>query len=373
MKFFTYLGNTARFMLLPKERRRLTFYSEGKNYWVHLEDLVEEILSNSNIPVCYISSDEDDPGLKLQFPNYSSFLIDESWFRNWLFENIDTDVMVMTMPDLQKFQVKRSRHPVHYVYVQHSLVSLHMVYRKGAFDHYDTIFCAGPHHIKEMRAMEIEYNLPRKNLIEHGYGRLDKIIATAKMLNKKEESSNVPIHVLIAPSWGPDSIIESIGDQVVDILLEEGFQVTFRPHPETIKFAKNKIDGITKKHSSNPLFNAENNVADQSSLHQSDIMICDWSGSAFDYAFGLFKPVLFIDVPKKINNKNYLDILITPFEVSIRDALGGVISCDQLNELGALIRSINISKNQLKKISQEHVFNLGCSKKVGASALLNLL
>jgi len=85
------------------------------------------MLATSNIPVCYISSGEDDPGLFLEHPNYRTFKIDEGFVRNWLFENIETDVMVMTMPDLHQYQVKRSKHKVHYVYTQHSLVSLHMV------------------------------------------------------------------------------------------------------------------------------------------------------------------------------------------------------------------------------------------------------
>ena len=373
MKYFRYLGNIIRFMQLPKERRRLTFYSEGKNYWAHLGDLVEGVLKNSNIPVCYISSDANDPGLHLQSPNYCSFLIDERWIRNWLFQNIDTEVMVMTMPDLDQFQVKRSRHPVHYVYVQHSLVSLHMAYRKGAFDHYDTLFCAGPHHVKETREMELEYNLPPKTIVEHGYGRLDNIIETAKLQTSQKKHPDTTKHVLVAPSWGPDSIIETIGDQVVDILLKQGFQVTLRPHPETFKSAKDKIDAIIKKHAANQLFSIVDNVAEQESLHQSDIMITDWSGSAFDYAFGLYKPVLFIDVPMKINNKNYLDISRTPFEMSIREVLGGVVQIDELSALGDLVNSINVSADQLRQISQDHVFNLGCSTAAGVRAILNLL
>ena len=63
---------------------------------------------------------------------------------------MDVDVVVMTMPDLNQFQIKRSRFSVHYVHVQHSLVSLHMIYRKGAFDHFDTVFCSY-HHIAEIR------------------------------------------------------------------------------------------------------------------------------------------------------------------------------------------------------------------------------
>jgi len=142
------------------------------------------------MPVCYITSDKDDPGLLIEHPDYRSFKIDEGFIRNWLFENIETDVMVMTMPDLHQYQVKRSKHKVHYVYIQHSLVSLHMVYREGAFDYYDTVFCAGPHHIQEIRAMEAVYNLSPKNLVEHGYGRLDAIIEEEKKQYSVDKKKN---------------------------------------------------------------------------------------------------------------------------------------------------------------------------------------
>ena len=116
---------------------------------------------------------------------------------------MDVDVVVMTMPDLNQFQIKRSRFSVHYVYVQHSLVSLHMIYRKGAFDHFDTVFCSGDHHIAEIRAMESKYKLPRKNLVKHGYGRLDSILSErARRRRSSADRPAVKKHVLIAPSLG---------------------------------------------------------------------------------------------------------------------------------------------------------------------------
>ena len=134
IRFLSHLRSVINFMRLPADCRRLTFYSEGQNYWPHLEGLILEVLAISDLHVSYISSSEDDPGLMLDSPNFSSYLIDDGFVRNWLFENIETDVMVMTMPDINQYQVKRSKHNVHYVYVQHSLVSKHMVYRTGAFD-----------------------------------------------------------------------------------------------------------------------------------------------------------------------------------------------------------------------------------------------
>ena len=373
MSFFRHLRDLVRFMHLPKEKRTLTFYSEGKDYWAHLEGLVGAILVTSDIPICYISSGEDDPGLCLNHSNLQTFMIGDGFIRNWLFENIDTDVMVMTMPDIGKFQVRRSKHKVHYVYVQHSLVSLHMIYRKGAFDHYDTIFCAGPHHVKEIRAMEETYNLPAKNLVEHGYGRLDSIIEEAKKQPQKVKRDGDPLHVLIAPTWGSKGTIESgIGEDVVNQLIAQGYKVTLRPHPQTIKFAKDKVDRIVKKHGKNTMFNYEADIVGQDSLHESDVMISDWSGAALDYAFGLGKPVVFIDVPIKINNPDYKEIDMGPIEIFIREDIGGVVKLEEISNFSKTIEKVTQTKID-KKIISKHVYNLQKSAFYGCEKLKELL
>ncbi len=119
MKLLRHIKNLVDFLQLPKEQREITFYSEGENYWPHLEALVKTLLAMTGNHICYISSSDTDPGLLLDHKNFHAFKTDEGFVRNWLFENIETKVMVMTMPDLNQFQVKRSKHKVHYVYVQH--------------------------------------------------------------------------------------------------------------------------------------------------------------------------------------------------------------------------------------------------------------
>ena len=315
---------------LPKEHRRIVFYSEGKNYWVHLEALIEEFLAQSDVPVVYLSSGADDLGLNFKHARYTSYEIGEGFSRDWLFANIDTEVMVMTMPDLHQYQVKRSKFNVHYVYTQHSLVSLQMVYRPGAFDHFDTVFCSGPHHVQEMRAIEHTRGLAPKKLPEIGYPRLDAILTQAQSNQPVLDSnpSKRP-HILIAPSWGDQGTIEcGIGENIVNQLLERQYRVTLRPHPQTLKFFGDRVKAIVSKHANNPHFDFEDNVAGQESLHSSDMMISDWSGAALDYAFGLKKPVMFIDIPRKINNPDYTIIPLEPIEASIRSKIGVVVSTD---------------------------------------------
>jgi CDP-glycerol glycerophosphotransferase (TagB/SpsB family) len=239
-----------------------------------------------------------------------------------------------------------------------------MIYRKGAFDHYDTIFCAGLHHKKEIRAMEAQYGLPQKHLVEHGYARLDAIVDEAKKRQEKPDE-NRPQHILIAPSWGADCTIESgIAQSLIEKLLKAGFFVTLRPHPQTLKFGKDKIDKILQLYGNNELFAFEANVAGQESLHQSDMMVCDWSGAALDYAFGLKKPVLFIDVPRKINNPDYQDIGIEPFEVTIRNKIGTIVQPED-----DIVECIN--KLQEASIDDDYYYQNANAR--GTKALLKLL
>lgn len=241
-----------------------------------------------------------------------------------------------------------------------------MVYREGAFDFYDTIFCAGPHHVKEMRAIEKQRGLESKTLVEHGYARLDSIKKEASTKRSDRAVKNVKQHFLLAPSWGQQGTIETgIGEKIVDLLLSKGKKVTLRPHPQTLKFFPETIQAILAKHETNPDFNYENNVQGQASLHLSDAMICDWSGASLDYAFGLGKPVIFIDVARKVNNPNYEEIDILPFEVDIRESIGTVISPNELDKI------LDVDLRPLpENLAENYVYNVGRSDEFGAHEII---
>ena len=349
------------FNSLPKNEKQITFYSEGKNYWPHLKGLIKATLETTNIKICYISSSNNDPGLMIKHPNLKTFFIGMEYIREYFFKNISTKIMVMTMPDLEKYQLKRSKYNVHYVYVQHSLVSLHYVYRHGAFDHYDTICAAGPHHVAELKEIETKYNLPKKNIFELGYSRLDELIKIVKKSTKLKIQKKIKKKFLIAPSWGPQGLIESgLCKCLVKDLLELGHEVILRSHPQTNKFAKDKLNEIINKYMDHKRFSFEKNVTGHQTLLESDIMVSDWSGVALEYAFGFNKPVIFCNVPKKINNQNFKDIKITPIEVSIREKIGVIWNGKTPIEKTIEYCSLKTSDDH-KKLKYKHCFNIGNS------------
>lgn len=116
---FRRLRAAIAYMGLPENERGLTFYSEGQNYFSYLGGMLNHVLENSDIDVCYISSSPNDPGLKISHPRLKQFEIGEGVVRDFLLSNMDTRIFVTTMPDIGQYQVKKSKKNVHYVYVQH--------------------------------------------------------------------------------------------------------------------------------------------------------------------------------------------------------------------------------------------------------------
>lgn len=371
LRLFSLLKNLISFSAINDGSKKLVFYSEGSNYWTHFQGLIQETLTLVDFEIIYLSSDPNDPGLKLMHPNYHSFDIGEGHIRSWVFQNLNTKVLVMTTPDLETYQLKKSIFPVHYVYIQHSLVSLHMAYGENAFDAFDSIFCAGPHHVNEVREIEKQKNISPKTIFNHGYSRLDQLICDQKQY--LEKNPNHPKVILFAPSWGKNGIIESgKAINLIRQILKANYPMVLRPHPQTIRYASFQLQEIIQTFERNKLFSFESNVSSTESLFCAKLMISDWSGAALEFGIALGKPVIFIDMPKKINNPSYQEISLVPFEEDIRLKIGKIIDKDTKN-----------LKNEIFECMHEHekktfdllanVYNVGESDRKGAEQLLHLI
>ena len=367
----------TRFDALPPGDRSIVFYSEGAASWPHLEPIIRNLGEIWDGSFCYVSSDRSDPGLSFGNSRMRGFWIGAGMVRNVLFRSLRAGVVVMTMPDLDTLEIKRSRFPVHYVFVPHSIVSTHMIYRKDAFDHFDTVFCVGPHHMAEIREAEGLYGLPQKNLFAHGYGRLDTILETPSAAPPARKHGAPGIReVLVAPSWGPEGLLETRGTELVQILVDAGVNVTVRPHPQTRRFRPDALEALVKLFAANDRFRLEEDMASQESLHSCDIMISDWSGAALEFAFGIERPVLFVDVARKVNNPEYERIGSVPIEVSIRDDIGRVVSPGDLHRIPSIIDELTANpgafSNRLRILREQHVFNLRHSGRKGAAHIAEL-
>ena len=105
-------------------------------------------------------------------------------------------------------------------------------------------------------------------------------------------------------------------------------------------------------------------------------MISDWSGVSLEYAFGLEKPVLFIDVPRKVNNPNYTKIDFVPIEDFIRHEIGYILPPEQIKDIPLLIKTLLKNapdfKSNICNLRNKWVYNIGDSGVCGAEKLVEL-
>ncbi|MDR0662085.1 MAG: hypothetical protein LBF76_01715, partial [Holosporales bacterium] len=152
--------------------RQITFYAEGAMYYRYFRGYIQYILNHSDRDLCYISSEATDPIFKDKNSRIKKFYA-KSTFPD-LAQHIDARALIYTLDDLNQFLIKRSTNPkTEHIFTFHAVSSTTMVHRKGAFDFYDTIFCIGAYQQEEIRAREVKYSLPAKNLVAVGYPYLD--------------------------------------------------------------------------------------------------------------------------------------------------------------------------------------------------------
>jgi hypothetical protein len=375
MGFFKFWRDYRAFKSLPRDQRRLVFYSESAQDWHHIETIIHRLTDENQQSLCYVASDETDEGLKQSNPLIRPFCIGSGFFRILWFQTLEADVMVTQLLDLDNLDLKRSVHPVHYVHIFHSLVSTHMADHENSFDHYDTILCAGPHQMREIRQRESMQNLAEKQLLPHGYHRLEDLIA-----NRREPPPiNTPgdIHVLLAPSWGDQTILNMFGLELITVLLAAGFRVTLRPHFQTRWNTPEVLDRIIGHHSEHPAFFLVEEMGESDSLFDSHVMITDWSGAGMDYGMGLEKPVLYMDVPPKSRNNSWQNLGIEPFESLVRDKIGAILAPREVERAPELIRELVANPDEfrdgVRRVRDDSVFNLGSSTEAGAAAILQVV
>jgi YidC/Oxa1 family membrane protein insertase len=363
------------FWKTPKSDKTIVFYSEHQGYYVYFEGLIEDLIRNHDHPFCYVTSDPNDPLLSRHHPKIRVFHL--SGLLPFFMALANCRVCVMTLPDLGQYHIRRSIHGVHYVYAFHSLHSVHMFYRPGAFDHYDSILCVGPHQIEEIRKEEALYDRKPKILVEAGYYRLERVYrAFQKYQEKSSEPSSRRSVILVAPSWGASNILEAYGETLVDSLLDAGYEVIMRPHPETMRRFPRLAESFEERFGSDPRVTLERSVSTDDSLLRADVLVTDWSAIALEYAFGTERPVLYLDTPVKQHNPKWAELGIQPIEMKLRSQIGMVASIEEIPNIAKtidqLIRDRPTFKSRILELRREYVFAFGRSSEIGARHIVEM-
>ncbi len=356
------------------EGKRLVFYSEGKGFYKYYAPIIDYLIEKSEYIIDYVTSDPEDPILDDSTGRIRPYYVAQDKYLIPLFMKLDCDICVMTMPDLEKYHIKRSkvRDDIEYIYVFHGMGSSALTLRKGALDNYDTLFCVGEDSVIEIRQMEELYGTRRKTLVETGYVLLDQMIT-----EYNEDKSNNDKTVLIAPSWQPDNIIDVCIEKMLDILADTKYKVVVRPHPQQVRHEKQRFEEMVEKYKIYENIEIQTDFSSNFTVMNADLIITDWSDIAFEYAFTTLKPVLFIDTPMKVMNSDYDKIEIKPINIALRNVIGESLAVEDIGELNAVISRLIADRDKyhdiIKKTRAEHIFNIGKSKILSGKYIMKVL
>ena len=268
----------------------LVIFSDHKRYWNIFDPICRE-LDRRGVDVVYMTASEDDPALSCSYPHVKAEFVgpDNKTFTRLNF--LKATVVLSTTPGLDVYQWKRSRDVRFYVHIPHAASEITM-YRMFGIDYYDAVLLSGDYQLQDIRDLETLRGLPAKELVKVGIPYMDEM--AARLLS----APPVPAHertVLLAPSWGPSAIFRVYGGRIIEQLLQTGYHVIVRPHPQSFTSEKELMDELMHRYPPSEQLEWNRDNDNFAVLHRSDILISDFSGVIFDFSLVYDKPVIYTD------------------------------------------------------------------------------
>ena len=325
----------------------IVMFSDNKRYWSTFRPICEELDKRGQKAV-YMTASPDDPALEAKFENIKCEFIGEGNKAFAKMNMLNAGIVLSTTPSLDVFQWKRSKTVDSYVHILHASGDVSL-YRLYGLDYYDVLLLSGDFQEKQVRELERQRNLPAKEIRMIGIPYLDTMLEHAK--NYEVKKSDVTT-VLLSPSWGASSLLVKYGSSLIDQLIATGYDIIIRPHPQSFTADKETIDTLMAKYpeSERLHWNRDNNNFDV--LARSDIMISDYSGIMYDFAFIFNKPVIYTNAEFKKDPYDAWCIEGDTWMLSTIRKIGRELNGDNLSEVKTLIDSCIKESRETSKIQE---------------------
>ena len=284
---FKFSGGNAK---IDNKKIPIVIFSDNKRYWSVFEPICRE-LDKRGVNAVYMTMSEDDKALENKYPHIKAEYIGTESKAFMKLNFLNASILLSTTPGLDVYQWKRSKLVDHYVHIPHAASEI-TLYRMFGIDYYDSILLSGQYQADDVRALEKLRGLPAKELVITGIPYMDE------MAKRLKESGDIPKHertVLLAPSWGKSAILSVYGSKILDVLINTGYHVIVRPHPQSFTSEKELIEGLMRDYPQNDKFEWNSDTDNFDVLSRSDILISDFSGVIFDFTLVYDKPVIYTD------------------------------------------------------------------------------
>lgn len=314
------------------EELPLVIFSDDKRYWQVFEPICRE-LDARGVDAVYMTASPDDPALENPYSHIRAEFIGEG---NKAFAKLNflkATILLSTTPGLDVYQWKRSKDIRYYVHIPHAANDISS-YRMFGIDYYDALLLSGDYQVQEVRDLEKLRQLPEKEIVLTGIPYMDEM---AERLKRSKKTGGSDITVLLAPSWGPSAIFSRYGGKIIERLLDTGYHVIVRPHPQSFTSEKDMIESLMERYPASEQLEWNRDADNFDVLNRSSILISDFSGVIFDFALVYDKPVIYADTSFDygIYDQWWLDRTYWTFD--ILPSLGKQLTPEKLDELKNMI------------------------------------
>lgn len=309
-------------------------FSDDKRYWNIFEPICKE-MDKRGKDIVYMTSSKDDPVFNSSYEHVKAEYIGEDNKAFAKLNFLNASILLSTTPGLEVYQWKRSKEVDCYVHILHAASEV-TLYRMFGIDYYDAILLSGEYQAEDIRRLEQIRNLPKKDLHKIGIPYMD--VMKERLLQAKELGKQ-PRTVLLAPSWGSSAIFSVYGGKIIEKLLETGYHVIVRPHPQSYKSEKELLEKLMAEYPNSEQLEWNRDNDNFEVLRRSDILVSDFSGVIFDFSLVYDKPVIYTEPKFDIGQYDawWLD---TPlWTLSALPRLGRQLTEDNMENIGELIDS----------------------------------
>ena len=311
----------------------LVIFSDSKRYFFVFEPVCRE-LAGRGIPIAYLTGSEDDPAFSCDIPGLTAEYIGTGDAMFARLNRLNAAVVLSTTPGLDVYQWKRSPRVKAYVHMLHAANEV-TLYRMFGLDYYDAVLLSGEYQVEQIRALEALRNLPAKELAITGLPYLDVMAERVRAAGARPAHERT---VLLAPSWGPSAIFAVHGSTILEKLLETGYRVIVRPHPQSFTAEAKMLEKLMADFPDSDRLSWNRDTDNFNALREADILISDFSGVIFEFALAHDKPVIYTDPDFDLAPYDAWWLKDMPlWTVSALPRIGQRLDADSLQNLKGLI------------------------------------
>lgn len=319
---------------ISNQKIPLVIFSDDKRYWNVFDPICRE-LDKRAIDVTYMTASSDDPALNNSYDHVHAEFIGTGNKAFTRLNYLSANILFSTTPGLDVYQWKRSKNIDYFVHIFHTAGEVTR-YRMFGIDYYDALMIAGDHQERDIRELEQKRGLPAKEITMVGIPFMDEMAARLAAVGPAPEH---PRTVLLAPTWGPSAIFNVHGSKIIDKLLETGYHIIIRPHPQSFASEKEMLDKMMKEYPESDRLEWNRDNDNFEVLRRSDILISDFSGVVFDFSLIYDKPVIYTDPNFNLAPYDAWFLDHPLWTLSALPRIGKELKMDNLDEIKELIDS----------------------------------